>query len=474
MSIALRYAAASDVGLVRANNQDSAYAGPHLLAVADGMGGHAGGDTASSIAIAKLAPLDDEALGSGEIVKKLRDTIEDARVELVRYARSHPKLAGMGTTVTALLRSGNKIAMAHMGDSRAYLLHDGELSQVTVDHTLVQHLVDTGKITPEEAEHHPQRSVVMRVLGDFEVELTPDVSMREAEVGDRWLICSDGLSGYVTFETLQRTLSESATPDEAAEKLIQLALRAGGPDNITCIVADIIDLDEAPDGSVPQPDVIVVGAAAVNRDEPSAAVDGPAARAASLAAAVSGSGDPERAGDGAADASPTEAASDEFTDESAEPAPAPRPRRRWIPWTVTVIVVALLAVAGWFGYSWTQTQYFIGTADGNVALYRGIPQSLGPISLSSVVVSTQVNADLLPEPTRTSVRSSTITAGSQAGIEERWQQIQSDIAAQPNSADTAATTGATPAAGETTAPATEPTSPTTDSSATDPATSGES
>ena len=188
MTIALRYAARSDVGLVRSNNQDSAYAGPHLLLVADGMGGHAGGDIASSLTVASLAPLDGEAFGSHEILQRLERAIETARLELVRRAREDAELGGMGTTVTALLRSGNKLAMAHMGDSRAYVLRSGRLSQVTKDHTFVQHLVDTGKITPEEAEHHPQRSVVMRVLGDFDLELSPDLSVREAHPGDRWLL----------------------------------------------------------------------------------------------------------------------------------------------------------------------------------------------------------------------------------------------------------------------------------------------
>ena len=251
MTIALRYAARSDVGLVRSNNQDSAYAGPHLLLVADGMGGHAGGDIASSLAVASLAPLDGEAFGSGEILQRLETAIETARLELVRRAREDADLSGMGTTVTAVLRSGNKLAMAHMGDSRAYVLRGGVLTQVTKDHTFVQHLVDTGKITAEEAEHHPQRSVVMRVLGDFDLDLYPDLSVREARPGDRWLLCSDGLSGFVSLPTLERTLSEVSDVDACAERLVQLALRAGGSDNITCIVADILDLDDIPDGDGP-------------------------------------------------------------------------------------------------------------------------------------------------------------------------------------------------------------------------------
>jgi protein phosphatase len=223
VGIALRYAARSDVGLVRSNNQDSAYAGPHLLVVADGMGGHAGGDVASSVAIAALAPLDGESHGPDDALDELERALEEAREEIISRSESNPELAGMGTTVTAILRAGNKLAMVHLGDSRGYLLRDGVLTQVTTDHTFVQHLVNTGKITPEEAETHPQRSVVMRVLGDFDVDIAPDLSVREARAGDRWLLCSDGLSGFVSGETIARTLYELPDVDTCAERLVQPA-----------------------------------------------------------------------------------------------------------------------------------------------------------------------------------------------------------------------------------------------------------
>ena len=251
MNVGLKYAVRSDVGLVRANNQDSAYVGPHLLMVADGMGGHAGGDVASSLAIAAFAPLDDEAHGPDDALAELERATESARDEIIRRTEAEPDLAGMGTTVTAILRAGNKLAMAHLGDSRGYLLRDGELTQVTVDHTFVQHLVDTGRIKPEEAEHHPQRSVVMRVLGDFDVDVTPDLSVREARPGDRWLLCSDGLSGFVSHDTLADTLRDVTDIDACADRLVQLALRGGGGDNVTVIVADVVDLDDLPDGTAP-------------------------------------------------------------------------------------------------------------------------------------------------------------------------------------------------------------------------------
>ncbi|MBN9376708.1 MAG: serine/threonine-protein phosphatase, partial [Cellulomonas sp.] len=294
MNVGLKYAVRSDVGLVRANNQDSAYVGPHLLMVADGMGGHAGGDVASSLAIAAFAPLDDEAHGPDDALAELERATESARDEIIRRTEAEPDLAGMGTTVTAILRAGNKLAMAHLGDSRGYLLRDGELTQVTVDHTFVQHLVDTGRIKPEEAEHHPQRSVVMRVLGDFDVDVTPDLSVREARPGDRWLLCSDGLSGFVSHDTLADTLRDVTDVDACAERLVQLALRGGGGDNVTVIVADVVDLDDLPDGTAPSTAVAVVGAAAISRHKPSSAADGPAARAANLLRkpAAEGGGDP--------------------------------------------------------------------------------------------------------------------------------------------------------------------------------------
>ena len=251
MNIALKYAALSDVGLVRSNNQDSGYAGPHLVVVADGMGGHAGGDVASSLVVAALAPLDGESHGPDEALGLLESSIDNARLDLVERSEQTPELAGMGTTVTALLRSGNTLAMAHLGDSRAYLLRDGVLNQVTTDHTFVQHLVDTGRITPEEAEYHPQRNVVMRVLGDFDVDLTPDMSVREARPGDRWMLCSDGLSGFVSLETLEQTLISVEDTDECAERLLHLALRAGSTDNVTVVVVDVVDLDTLPDGAGP-------------------------------------------------------------------------------------------------------------------------------------------------------------------------------------------------------------------------------
>ncbi|MCR6688518.1 PP2C family serine/threonine-protein phosphatase [Cellulomonas sp.] len=393
MSVALRYTARSDVGLVRTNNQDSAYAGPHLLMVADGMGGHAGGDVASSVVVATFAPLDDEAHGPDDALDELEQALDDAREEILARAKAEPELAGMGTTVTAILRTGNKLAMVHLGDSRGYLLRDGALTQVTTDHTFVQHLVDIGRITPEEAEHHPQRSVVMRVLGDFETDLTPDLSVREARPGDRWLLCSDGLSGFVSAETIETTMRDLTDIEACADRLVQLALRGGGGDNVSVVLADVVDLDDAADGAAPGTAPQVVGAAATTRDDPTVAADGPAARAAGLAQAAARA---QRAGrpvtpaadadDAAAEAGETGTDDEPLVPGTDEPAP-----RRRVRGTLAgaLVVVALVALVGG-AWAWTRTQWYVGLDGDEVAVFQGVPGSIGALSLATVAERTGI------------------------------------------------------------------------------------
>lgn len=239
MTLVLRYAARSDRGLVRANNEDSVYAGARLLALADGMGGHAAGEVASQLVIAALAHLDDDEPG-GDLLAKLDDAVRSGNAAIAAQVEAEPELEGMGTTLTAILFAGDRIGMVHIGDSRGYLLRDGELTQITKDDTFVQTLVDEGRITREEAHSHPQRSLIMRALTGHEVE--PTLTMREARAGDRYLLCSDGLSDPVSDETILEALQ---IPDvaEAAYRLIELALRGGGPDNVTVVVADVVDYD---------------------------------------------------------------------------------------------------------------------------------------------------------------------------------------------------------------------------------------
>ena len=373
MAVTFAYAARSDIGLTRSNNQDSAYAGPHLLVVADGMGGHAGGDIASSVALAHLAPLDDEAVNADEAPEAMELALEAAHEELLDRVAENPQLAGLGTTITALLRSGDRLVLGHIGDSRAYLLRGGQLEQVTTDHTFVQYLVETGKLAPESAERHPQRSLLLRVLGDVELTGGMDISARKAEVGDRWLLCSDGLSSVVSLPTLTKTLASTPDLGDCADALVELALRGGGPDNVTCVVADVIDPDAAT--KPPSTAVQVVGAAAVDRDRPTRGGGGAAGRAAGLGQEQTSTDDAE-------------------LPDNRKPS---RLGRRLI-WAA-VIVALLGAITGglYAAYRWTQTQFYVALDGETVAIFQGIPQEIGPIQLSHVVEHTDLKVDQLSE-----------------------------------------------------------------------------
>ena len=242
MTLALRYAVRSDVGLLREGNEDSAYASSRLLAVADGMGGHAAGEVASAVAIASVAALDGSTAPNGDLLGALKEAVHSASDTLHQMASADPAVEGMGTTLTAMLWAGQGYALCHIGDSRGYMLRDGELYQITHDHSLVQSLVDEGRLSQEEAATHPQRSLILRAL-DGRGEAEPDLSMRKAMPGDRYLLCSDGLSDVVSAETLHHTLSTVPDLDDVTVQLIELAIRGGGPDNITVIVADVVDTD---------------------------------------------------------------------------------------------------------------------------------------------------------------------------------------------------------------------------------------
>jgi serine/threonine protein phosphatase PrpC len=431
VTVTLRYAARSDVGLVRSNNQDSAYAGPNLLVVADGMGGHAGGDVASALTIAALVGLDRPDHSSDKSMSELERSIDRARQDLVDATTADPDLAGMGTTVTALLKSGNTLAMAHLGDSRAYLLRDGTLAQVTVDHTFVQHLVDTGRITPDEAETHPQRNVVMRVLGDFDLDLTPDLSIREAVPGDRWMLCSDGLSGFVPDDEIAEVLNTVPAPQDAVERLVSMSMRAGSTDNITVVVADVLDEAAAattaatvtPEivGSAALAGVTAAGGGPSPTALPGAEIDGdtvtgfsrgavpPGGQSASSPATVGVLPDPTTQ-DGLADTLEQAMIAGSSDEEQYQPDIQPdddleaevdgeeaAPKKRaWLTVVGALLLVIGLALAGWGGYRWTQTQYYVGESDGQVAVFRGIPATAGPLTFSTAVELTGTRVDELP------------------------------------------------------------------------------
>ncbi len=240
----LRYAAKSDVGMVRRDNEDSGYAGRTLLVVADGMGGHAAGELASSTAVATLAELDSEDLPAGDVLTALDDAMLTSAERIAQFIEADPSRSGMGTTLTAVLWRGGRIALIHIGDSRAYLLRGGELRQITHDHTYVQTLIDSGRITAEEARTHPKRNLILRAIDGTGVP-EGETSIREAQVGDRYLLCSDGLSGVVDDPDIARVLAQVPDPTAAVTELVDLALAAGAPDNVTAVIADVIEVDDA-------------------------------------------------------------------------------------------------------------------------------------------------------------------------------------------------------------------------------------
>jgi protein phosphatase len=379
MALALRYSARSDTGMIRSINEDSGYAGPRLLVVADGVGGHAAGEVASSVAVASLAVLDEDSPG-GDLLQRLSAAVTTANQHLRDMVIGDPELTGMGTTLTALLRAGSRFGLVHVGDSRCYLLRQGQLQQITRDHTFVQSLVDEGRITPEEADHHPQRNVITNSLdGRDDIEL--DLSIRQTRAGDRYLLCSDGLSNVVSEETLRDTLLEDGDPDRTCERLIELALKGGGPDNITAIVADVVEVEARPPSAVP----VSVGAVADGIAPKPTRPDSPAAKAAALR--------PEE------EARPV--------DEAAGP---PRRRRRGLA-IALLLVVLMLAVGVYAGYRWSRTQYYVGASEGQVAIFQGLSQDLGPIRTSTVYRSVDIELAELPAYQRERLRDSVAATG---------------------------------------------------------------
>ncbi|MGA5123534.1 MerR family transcriptional regulator [Streptomyces pseudogriseolus] len=235
--LALRYAALSDTGRVRASNQDTAYAGSRLLAVADGYGG--AGAPASAAAVEALRSLETETVPAGDLLGALEDALGLAE-QAVHGVSAPDDDTDAGTTLTAMLWTGSQLALVHIGDSRFHLLRNGELFQITHDHTVVQSLIDEGRLTPEEAASHPQRSLLLRALGRG-ADSTPDLRLHDARAGDRYLLCSDGLSTVVPAGDVHRVLSGTPEPEAAVRALVDLANASGGPDNVSCVVADVVE-----------------------------------------------------------------------------------------------------------------------------------------------------------------------------------------------------------------------------------------
>lgn len=386
MTLSLRFAAGSHKGMIREGNEDSGYAGPRLLAIADGMGGQAAGEVASSEVISTIVSLDDDIPGS-DILTSLGTAVQRANDQLLRMVQEDAQLEGMGTTLTALLWTGQRLGLVHVGDSRAYLLRDGVLTQITQDHTWVQRLVDEGRITEEEATTHPQRSLLMRALGSGE-HVEPDLSIREVRVGDRYLICSDGLSGVVSHQTLEDTLAGYQAPHETVQELIQLALRGGGPDNITCIVADVLDTDDGDPAAAQFNDTpVVVGAVAETQqlNDPRH-LQTPAGRASELGRAPHKAGPAGAFGPpGSGDPVPGGGPLGSFGAYDESDFEKPGKPRKWLKRTaISVVVLAVIGGGLYGGYAWTQTQYYVGAKGDHVAVYQGIDQKLVGLSLSKV------------------------------------------------------------------------------------------
>ncbi|MCW2782015.1 MAG: serine/threonine-protein phosphatase, partial [Marmoricola sp.] len=243
MRLQLSYAALSDVGRVRRDNQDSGYAGPHFLAIADGVGGAARGDIASSAAIEQLRRLDVQP--GDDMLATVSEAIHRAHDRIAEIVEESPELEGTSTTVTAAVFDGTQLGIGHVGDSRAYLFRNGEISQITKDHTFVQSLIDEGRITEDEARVHPHRNLILRAV-DGVHEPEPDVFTLEVAVGDRLLLCSDGCSGVLSDEDLAQLLGEGS-PDSAAVALIGASLDAGSTDNVSVVIADLVGDDAVDD-----------------------------------------------------------------------------------------------------------------------------------------------------------------------------------------------------------------------------------
>ena len=332
MKLALDFVAASDRGLVRGNNEDSAYAGPHLLVLADGMGGHAAGEVASQLMVEHLEHLDRDP-EDADMLALLGAAAEDANASIAESVAQHPEQAGMGTTLTATMFNGRQFGLIHVGDSRGYLLRDGKLTQLTVDDTFVQSLVDDGKLAPEDVSTHPQKSLILKAYTGREVE--PHLELIEAKPGDRILLCSDGLSDPVTRETIQVALGDG-TPEMAAQRLIELALRSGGPDNVTVVVAEVV---EAADGAAAPATRAAVKAGALVPAGEDSHPDSSASRAAALLRkSETITPDHNRA-------KTQEANSADEDEESHTPAKAKQPGTVW-PWVVVTLVLLLVLVVG--------------------------------------------------------------------------------------------------------------------------------
>jgi protein phosphatase len=431
MAFVLRFAARSDVGMVRAKNDDSAYVGRYLAVVADGMGGHAGGNVASASTVLDLVHLDRPNY-RGDAGTELADEIQTANSLLSELVSTNPQLAGMGTTATALLLNDDRLELAHIGDSRAYRLKNGVFEQITTDHTFVQRLIDEGRLRPEDANVHPHKNVLMRVLGDVDASPELDLQTFDIEDGERWLLCSDGLNAVLSDPMVEQIMRETRDLDECVNALVELTLAGGSPDNVTVAVIEVVQsTGEEPEAAL-RPVLPSAREAAGERGTAAGSADSlsgagsdgptePAVRAdlirqdllsrphilVGAAALATETGQipivTQRSTERRAALMLTHKA--QTSEPNGEEAPEPRVRRWLGPSFVALGVLILLAVLG-FGYTWTQTRFYVAAAGDRVAVYNGVPQTLGPIELSHVYEVTDIPVSNLPEFRRSQLESS--------------------------------------------------------------------
>ncbi|MFI5429659.1 PP2C family protein-serine/threonine phosphatase [Aeromicrobium sp. UC242_57] len=358
----------------RSSNQDSGYASSRLLAIADGMGGAAAGDLASSEAMNIIRELDRDL--DVDALDALAQAVKLANARLGELIRRDPAVEGMGTTLEVMLWDGEKFAVAHLGDSRAYRLREGVLTQISDDHTFVQSLVDEGRISRDEARVHPHRSLLLRaLLGRDDNEA--DLSWLQPHLGDRYLLCSDGLTDMVTDDVIARAMA-SETIDMAATELVRLALEAGGVDNVTVVIAEFVEAGTDPDEHLScadgQPQLV---GAASQQARPR------------TGNAASGHDEPVN-----------------FDPEELRYAPREPSRRRWLRWTAALVVVAaILAAAGTYAYKWTQDQYFVAAQDGKVAIFRGVQVDIPGLTLQHVEELTDISLTSLSDFQRRQIES---------------------------------------------------------------------
>jgi PPM family protein phosphatase len=403
--------AASDIGRVRSSNQDSGYAGINLFFVADGMGGHAGGDIASAIASQHISLADEPLATSAEAEQKLIDYIYQAKQKIDASVKQHPAITGMGTTLSAMMVTGTKVTIAHIGDSRIYLARDGVVKQVTTDHTFVQRLVDTGRISEEEALVHPRRSVLMRVLGDIEQFPEVDIDTYETKPGDRWMACSDGLSGVVPDQLMKNILLSNVDIQEAGELLVGEALEFGAPDNVTVVLVDVIDAKDEIDFS---PARVLVGSAAneVVIEQRKGLQVLRLLNPLTLLELLQKPEDP-------VSFAPE---SEELLEKILKETKGRVRARRFRQIATYLLLIAIASYGLFLAIEYTQTRYFVAINDGYVVIFKGIKEELGPLKFSSVYEVTDVSVDSLTDFQREALERS-ITAESP----EEAQRIVSQL-----------------------------------------------